>query len=142
VIVIDANVAVKWYVPERGTEAALELLTGPELIYAPELIRLEVLAAITRRVRNGESTAEEARSRCDAWFRHLRAGTVSLPPEADIISDAIDFSLAVRHSLQDCMYLATARRLAAPLVTADRPFLERAVATYRPMSLLAGCESN
>jgi predicted nucleic acid-binding protein len=142
VIVIDANVAAKWYMPERGTEAALELLTGPRRVYAPELIRLEVPAAITRRVRNGESTAEEARSRCDDWFRHLRAGAVSLLPEAELIDEAIGLSLNVRHSLQDCMYLAAARRLAAPLVTADRPFRERAVASYGQISLLAGCEDN
>jgi predicted nucleic acid-binding protein len=103
VIVLGANVAAKWYLPERGTEEALELLTGPEQIYAPELIRLEVLAAITRRVRTGDSTEEEARSRCDAWFRHLRAGAVTLVSEADVVNDAIDIALAVRHPLQDCL---------------------------------------
>jgi hypothetical protein len=28
VIVLDANVAAKWYIPERGSEAAIELITG------------------------------------------------------------------------------------------------------------------
>ena len=28
VIVVDANVAAKWYLPELGTEAALELVDG------------------------------------------------------------------------------------------------------------------
>jgi predicted nucleic acid-binding protein len=99
-------------------------------------------AAITRRVRSGESTAEEARSRCDDWFRHLRAGAVSLVPEAELIDEAIGLSLTAGHSLQDCMYLAAARRLAAPLVTADRPFWERAASSYGQVSLLAGCENN
>jgi predicted nucleic acid-binding protein len=142
VIVIDANVAVKWYIPERGTEAALELMSGPSQLLGPELIRLEVLAAISRRVRNGESTTKEARSRCDNWFNHLREGAVSLIPEADVLQDALALSFTVRHALQDCLYLATAQRLDAPLVTADRRFCERAKSVYKAISLLPGCEDN
>jgi predicted nucleic acid-binding protein len=103
-IVIDANVAAKWYMPERGTEAALELLDSPEQLYAPELIRLEVLAAITRRVRKDESTVEEARSMRHDWFKHLHEGAVWLIPESDVLQDATELSMNVRHTLQDCLY--------------------------------------
>jgi predicted nucleic acid-binding protein len=142
VIVIDANVAVKWYLPEAGTEAALELFSGPSLLCAPDLIRLEVLAALTRRVRNGEATAEETISRCVAWRRHLRSGTVSLVAEQEILDDALGLSLQIRHNLQDCLYLAIARRFEAPLITADRPFHDRALPLYSRVSLLPGCEGN
>jgi predicted nucleic acid-binding protein len=54
-IVVDANVAAKWYLPELGSEAALELMDGASPLFAPDLIRLEVLAAITRCVRTGEA---------------------------------------------------------------------------------------
>lgn len=141
-IVIDANVAVKWYIPERGTEAALELLSGPSQLLAPELIRLEVLAAISRRVRSGESTADEARSRCENWFRHLREDAVSLVPEADVLSDALSLSFRLRHPLQDCLYLAAAQRLDASIVTADRRFCERARSVHKAVSLLPGCDNN
>ena len=141
-IVIDANVAAKWYLPEAGTEAALELFSGPSLLCSPDLIRLEVLAALTRRVRNGEATAEETRSRCTDWLRHLRSGTMSLVAEQEILDDALGLSLEIRHNLQDCLYLAIARRLDAPLITADRPFHDRAVRLYSHISLLPGCENN
>ena len=140
--VIDANVAAKWYLPERGSEAALELLDSPRQLFAPELIRLEVLAAITRRVRKGEATVEESRSRCQDWLRDLHEGAVTLIPESEVLHEAMELSMSVRHTLQDCMYLAVARRLGSPLITADRPFRERAAPAYGQISMLAGCESN
>lgn len=141
-IVIDANVAAKWYMPERGTEAALELLDSPEHLYAPELIRLEVLAAITRRVRKGESTVEEARSMRHDWFKHLHESAVWLIPESDVLQDATELSMNVRHTLQDCLYLAAAARLDTALITADRPFHDRVKPFYKKISMLPGCEKN
>lgn len=141
-IVVDANVAAKWYLPEAGSEAALALMDGPELLFAPDLIRLEVLAAITRRVRTGEATAEAAMTQCQSWRRHLRAGAVTMLPEQDILDDAIRLALEIRHTLQDCLYLAVARKLDASLITADKPFQERASRFYSRVSLLAGCEHN
>ena len=141
-IVIDANVAVKWYLPERGTEAAIELTTGGDQLIAPELIRLEVLSAITRRVRTGEARANEAKAQCERWLTNLTDGAVSLVPEQDLLHDAIDLSLKVKHPLLDCLYLAVAKRLEAPLLTADRPFHDRVKPFYKKISLLPGCENN
>ncbi|HVS39327.1 MAG TPA: type II toxin-antitoxin system VapC family toxin [Gemmataceae bacterium] len=141
-IVIDANVAVKWYLPEKGTEAAIELTTGGNRLVAPELIRLEVLSAITRGVRNNKATASEARAQCERWLNNLTDGALALVPEHSLLHDAIDLSLKVKHAFLDCMYLAVARRLEAPLLTADRPFHDRVKPFYKRISLLAGCENN
>ncbi len=141
-IVIDANVAVKWYIPESGTETALELMNGHHQLFAPHLIRLEVLTAITRRVRNGEATEAEARSQCSRWHNHLREGTVTLVPDDDVLEDAVELSYRALHPLLDCMYLATAKRFDAELVTADRKLHNRAKPVYGKITVLAGCESN
>ncbi len=49
-IVVDASVAVKWFVPERGQEKALRLhekyLDGEVEVYAPSLIVYEVSNAL------------------------------------------------------------------------------------------------
>lgn len=137
-MVLDASVAAKWFLPEDGTEEALELLeSGPELL-APHLIRLEVAAAITRRVRMGELAAADARRRCERWFRHLEQGVLTLLPEEDLLSEALDLALGLKHTLQDCLYLAAARRNNVPLLTADRTFRERAAAAYPLVQLLPG----
>jgi predicted nucleic acid-binding protein len=39
---------------------------------------------------------------------------------------------------QDCVYLALARRLNAPLITADRRFAERAARHHGHVNLLGG----
>jgi predicted nucleic acid-binding protein len=142
VIVVDANVAAKWYLPEAGSEAALELMAGPNPLVAPDLIRLEVLSALTRRVRTHEATVAEAESRCHDWQRHLHAGAVSLVPESELLEDAVRMAMEIPHTLQDCLYLAVARRLDAPLITADRPFHDRVKTSYGRIALLAGCEGN
>ena len=141
-IVIDANVAVKWYLPENGTAAAIELTTGGNRLIAPELIRLEVLSAITRGARNNKATASEARAQCERWLNNLTDGAVSLVPEQDLLQDAVELALKVKYALLDCMYLAVARRLEAPLLTADRPFHDRVKPFYKEISLLPGCEKN
>ncbi len=45
-------------------------------------------------------------------------------------------------NLQDCLYLAAARRLDASLITADKKFRDRAAALDKRISLLAGYEGN
>jgi predicted nucleic acid-binding protein len=93
-------------------------------------------------VRKGESTVEEARSMRHDWFRHLHEGAVWLIPESDVLQDATELSMRVRHTLQDCMYLAAARQLGAPLITADRPFWKKVSPSCKQLSMLSGCESN
>jgi predicted nucleic acid-binding protein len=141
-IVIDASVAAKWFFPERGTEAALELMDGPYRLMAPELIRLEVLSAITRRVRVGQATEAEAQTRCQKWLNQLHEGAISLISEADVLAEAVDLSTKQRHPLADCLYLAAARRFDAELITADKPFRNRMKPVYGKITLLTGCESN
>jgi predicted nucleic acid-binding protein len=131
VIVVDANVAAKWRLTEPGTEAALDLTDGARLLFAPDLIRLEVLAAITRRVRTGEAGPDETTARCPAWLRHLQAGAGTLLPEGDLLDDAMNRTLTIRHNLQDCLrltaLLADARDLVLKLVGPGDGQFDRAV---------------
>ncbi len=41
-LVVDASVALKWFVAEDGSTRAAALLAGPELLVAPDLIEDEV----------------------------------------------------------------------------------------------------
>ena len=145
-IVIDASVAAKWYLPEVGSQAALDLQEGPDQLAAPDLIRMEVAGSITRRVRAEKKeeriSPELALSRCGKWFALLDQATVSLIPECELLQQAVKLSVETKHTLQDCMYLAAAQTLNARLITADRPFRERAVRFYKQVSLLPGCENN
>src|SRR5262245_24965170 len=126
-IVIDASVAAKWFLPEPGSQEAVALQEGPDELFGPELIRLEVAAAITRRVRaKGKPLpATEAARRCAEWLRLLNQAVIGLLPESELLDEAIELSVKIPHTLQDCLYLAAALRFDAPLITADRPFHDR-----------------
>jgi predicted nucleic acid-binding protein len=141
-IVLDASVAVKAYFEEAGSDEATALLIGQERLLAPELIRIEVAAALCRRVRKGELAADEAKVRCGHWLARLKEGLFTLTSDQELLPDAIELASEIKLPLQDCLYLAAARRLDAELITADRTFQERASPSYGRISLLRGCERN
>lgn len=141
-ILVDASLAAKWLLPEQGSDKALELITGRELLAAPALIRIEVLAAITRSARKGLATVSESRDRCQKWLGYLAVETLSLIADESLLNEAIPLALEVKHPLQDCLYLAAARQNDARLVTADRTFYERAGAVYDRVDFLPGCHLN
>jgi predicted nucleic acid-binding protein len=67
---------------------------------------------------------------------------VTLLPECDLLDDAIELTLQIRHNLQDCLYLAAARKLGAELITADGKFRDRVHPFDSRVTLLRGCEPN
>jgi predicted nucleic acid-binding protein len=135
-IVVDASVAVKWFLPEPGEAAAQAVLAGGEKLTAPALIRVEVAAGITRKARLGEIENRDAARAVSLWFRSLADGVVTLAPDEADLDEAAALALALRHPLQDCLYLALAVRLDARLVTADRRFAARAEKHYRQVQTL------
>jgi predicted nucleic acid-binding protein len=136
-IVVDASVAVKWFFPEPGSGAARALLGRSAQLAAPGLVRIEVAAAITRKVRLGETTPEEARTACHLWEGAIQKGVLSLVQDEEVVVAAVELALKLVHPLQDCLYLALAERHQAVLVTADPKFHARAQAAYASIELLA-----
>jgi predicted nucleic acid-binding protein len=141
-IVLDASVAVKAYLEESGSDEATAVISGRERLLAPELIRVEVAGAICRRVRKGELESEDARKRCDHWLVSLSKGLIELTPDRDLVSDAIILATELKHPIQDCIYLAAARRLDVPLITADKSFRDRTADFDNRVTLLIGCGAN
>jgi predicted nucleic acid-binding protein len=128
--VIDASVAAKWVMSEAQEDEARAYLRGEAELHAPAIVRIEVTAAILRRYRVGGLTRDLAAEACDAWDNMLTAGVLRLTPDEAVWDDAIGLALAIRHGFRDCLYLALAKRLGAPLVTADAAFLARAAPAY------------
>jgi predicted nucleic acid-binding protein len=130
-LVVDASVAVKWSVPEVGTEAAAELLSRQ--LVAPDLFLAEFGNALTKKVRQREITADQARQA----FAECRR-TVELL-DSDLLAPlALELSIALHHNIYDCYYLALADSMEWPLVTADAVFVTkvRAVALGSRVHLL------
>jgi predicted nucleic acid-binding protein len=121
IAVIDASVALKWFIEEAGSAQASALLTGPHTLIAPDLIIANVANAGWKAVRPGGITQDQhdhATARLPLAFDHLIPLT-SLAPRAVAISRALD------HPVYDCFYLALAEDRHATLVTADGRLLNR-----------------
>jgi predicted nucleic acid-binding protein len=127
-LVLDASVAVKWYLPDEPDVApALALLDAfqnavVELI-APTHLLYEVPSALTvasRRTtpRINPADAEEA---LDAFFA-LEVPTYNSPT---LLRDAYTLTGTVGIAFYDAVYLALAQRSGLPLITADRKLYDR-----------------
>ena len=120
-IVIDASVAVKWFVAEEGHMFALSLLEQNKALIAPDLIFSETTNVFWKKQRKGEMTTAQSEEACRALpdFLHRVVGVIHLN------IDALRFATQLGHSVYDCIYLACAERTGAKLVTADKKFLSR-----------------
>ncbi len=118
-LVVDANVAIKWYTPEERDANAKALLDWAEAIVAPELIVSEVTNAAWAKVLRAEISGRTA-ALIAAW---IRSGTPALVPATELNEHALQIALELGHPVYDCMYLACADFEDAPLVTDDRRLL-------------------
>lgn len=116
--VVDASVAVKWFLPEVHAEAARRLLTARRELFAPDLIWAEVGSALGKKVRRAELTAEHARGILED-FRRFPLRTY---PIKALLEPAWDLVERVHLSIYDALYLALAVQQACAVVTADWAF--------------------
>lgn len=114
-IIVDASVAVKWFVPEPGSEEAEALIDQDVVRAAPEHIEVEVGQALLRHRRAGGITIDHVRES----LRRL-AKVVAVQPTPWFVSDAIEISDASGCSVYDGLYVAAAERWDCPVVTADQ----------------------
>lgn len=135
-IVVDASVAVKWFAPEPGEEAARAVLDDSRALLAPALARVEVAAALVKKAQRGEMPSDICAEALDLWRRTLAADRLVLVPDEQDLDAGWSLALDLRHPLPDCLYLALAIRLNAPLVTADQRFARRASTSYRNIEIL------
>lgn len=108
--VIDANVAAKWNLPERGHELARSFMRTEEALIAPAVIRMEVVSAIVRSVSDKRSTPEEAELRCKAWLEQLADRAIMTFEEDDLFPAAMRLGIKHSHYFIDCLYLCFVRR--------------------------------
>jgi predicted nucleic acid-binding protein len=121
IVVVDASVAVKWFIQEPDRPAARRLLEPQSHLIAPDLIVAEVANAMWRRTLAGEGHARQA-SLTAASLPRFFAWLLPLTPLA---ARAVEIAAELRHPVYDCFYLALAEREEAMLVTADRRLIER-----------------
>lgn len=134
-IVIDASVAVKWLLPEEGSESARELLTGIAPLVVPEIARIEVPGAVLRKLRAGLLDESEAKVSIELWNDLVRE-SVRIVPMDELLDRAIQIAITCSHPLTDCLYVAAAVQLDAKLLTADAALHNRCRRAHKKIGLL------
>lgn len=124
-VVVDASVAVKWFVPEIHSDAAAAWLDrGCELL-APDLIFAELGNIVWKKIGRRELDDEEGR----AVLRGVRSVPFTVHPARDLLPLAFEIALGLRRTAYDSMYLALAVTEGSVFVTADRRFYETVAAS-------------
>ena len=128
-ISIDASVAIKTIIDEVNSSEARAIVAAFDLVIVPAHAYAEISEVIYRKAIGGLIEAEQARKSL------MRLPEVfTLAPLDTVMADAFDIAMEIRHSVYDCLYVATARRHGTKLVTADaRLLLKVANTQYAPV---------
>ena len=120
-LLVDASVAVKWFVEEGGSADAIAILDRGDQCFAPNLIIAEVANALNKKRKLGLAKTDQLVLAMQALPRMI--GLVS---DIDIVESALDIALELQHPVYDCFYLAASIHIGAPMVTADAIFYKTA----------------
>jgi len=116
--VVDASVAIKWFIPERLSEAAGRLHQAQHSLLVPAFFWLEIGNVLAKKIRRGELTRAEG----DFILKELRQVPLQRHADERLFRPAYALALQMQRSLYDCLYLALAEVIDGRMVTADRKF--------------------
>jgi predicted nucleic acid-binding protein len=116
--VVDASVAIKWFIPEIYSEAAVQARRLHQRLHVPAFLSLELGNVIAKKIRRGELTREDGKT----VLKELRHLPLQRHADERLFPAAYELALDTRQSLYDCLYLALAEAVDGRLITADRKF--------------------
>lgn len=130
VVVVDASVAAKWYLPEELSEEASRFLEagarGEATLVAPDLLAAELGNVLWHRQRRGGVSPERVR---EAWTA-FEAAPLLLVAVRPLVPAALELAMAYGCTVYDGLYVALAEaRGDAALLTADRRLVARFAGT-------------
>lgn len=114
-VVVDASVAVKWFVPEIQSAAAQRFMEPGYRLCAPDLLWPEFGNILWKKQRVRQISLEAARRILSDFHRHR----VAILPSEPFLRDALDIAERVGRTVYDSLYLAVAQRIGCRAVTAD-----------------------
>ena len=116
--VVDASVAIKWFIPEVHSEAALRAQRSRYRLHVPALMTLELGNVLAKKIRRGELTRAEG----DGILKELRYLPLQRHADERLFPAAYHLALDTQRSVYDCLYLALAEVVDGEMITADHKF--------------------
>ncbi len=125
-LIIDASVALKWFIPEVLNDKADEVLKSTHHLFAPDFILIEMANFFWKKnIRNEISDAASQ----DALFELAHGPLEYFPTNAALLMQALAIAQKIKHPVYDCIYLALAMQQAGVVVTADHKFYTQLLQT-------------
>lgn len=135
--IVDASVAVKWFVDEPGSDLAHQLLEEEQgRLHIPDIFVVEVASTLVR-----IANATKAQEFAHGGLFHLvdlidRQALILERTPPGQITDAAHLAIELGHPLKDCIYLDLAMKLGHPLITADARFATKAKGIWTKVQIL------
>lgn len=120
--VVDASVAIKWFIEENLSKEAGAILGHGEPLFAPDLLLAEIGNVLWKKSIRGEIT----RGQAEAIVTALPDCLSRLWPSRELAGRALALAFALDHPVYDCLYLACAEATGGTLITADKRLHEAA----------------
>jgi predicted nucleic acid-binding protein len=114
-LVIDASIAIKWFIPEAGSDAAIELISKKHQLLAPDLIRAEVGNIVWKLHRRKFIETEDVYHIVNDFL----VMPIDIHDSESLISNAVEIAVATGTTVYDSLYLALAVEKGTVMVTAD-----------------------
>jgi predicted nucleic acid-binding protein len=122
--IVDASVAIKWFLQEEGREEAIDFYKKTKQILAPDFIIIEMMNILWKKKMRGEITEFHAQKIAES----LNNKFDKLMSSKKLSKTAFKLSIELNHSIYDCLYLAMAVDLKAVFISADEKFVNKAIA--------------
>jgi predicted nucleic acid-binding protein len=138
IVVIDASMAVKWFLLEPDSAAARAVLAeNIGEICVPAIFGIEVVATLVREANNHKPHADSMRDAISRLTSLMSDGSITARSETpDQLANAANIAIDLGHPFKDCLYLALAIALECELVTCDAKFATKAKGIWTGVRLL------
>jgi predicted nucleic acid-binding protein len=114
-LVIDASVAIKWFLPEQQSINAVRLLDAGYELFAPDLIFAECGNVLWKKWLRQELEPDVI----PAILSDLKRMNLAIVPAFTLIDEASRIAVDYRRSFYDSIYIALATTSNSRMVTAD-----------------------
>ena len=125
VYTIDTNALLKQVLDEDYSDVVREIVSlhraSAIQLIAPDYILVECANVLWQKVRRGGLHIDELMPS----FAALQAVGVNLVPQGELLEEALLFAANTGVAVYDALFCVLARRENAPLITADRPLVDR-----------------
>jgi len=113
--VVDASVAIKWYLPEEYSDYAERLLSPSVELLCPDLLFSEIGNTLWKYISRSECPYDKAMK----ILHELQSNILHIYGSALLATDALYIACRTKRTFYDSLYVALATRAACRLVTAD-----------------------